>query len=75
MILSEVFERFAEESPVTVMARAALENALPPSSVDALFEDAREAAGAEMLAHELVARIHRDVCNTRRRRVIGHLEA
>src|SRR3954453_8689441 len=39
MILSEVFERFAEESPVTVMARAALENALPPSAVDALFED------------------------------------
>jgi Transposase DDE domain len=42
MILSEVFERFAEESPVTVMVRAALENALPPSSVDALFEDVAE---------------------------------
>jgi hypothetical protein len=42
MILSEVFERFAEESPVTVMARAALENALPPSAVDALFEDVAE---------------------------------
>jgi Transposase DDE domain len=42
MILSEVFERFAEESPVTVMARAALENALPPSVVDALFEEVAE---------------------------------
>lgn len=42
MILSEVFERFAEESPVTVMARAALEHALPPSTVDALFEDVAE---------------------------------
>src|SRR3954447_21151060 len=42
MILSEVFERFVEESPVTVMARAALENALPPSAVDALFEEAAE---------------------------------
>src|SRR3954468_13920616 len=42
MILSEVFERFVEESPVTVMARAALENALPPSAVDALFEDVAE---------------------------------
>lgn len=42
MILSEVFERFAEESPVTVMARAALENALPPSSVDLLFEEVAE---------------------------------
>jgi hypothetical protein len=42
MILSDVFERFAEESPVTVMARAALENALPPSAIDALFEDVAE---------------------------------
>ena len=42
MILSDVFDRFAEESPVTVMARAALENALPPSAVDALFEDVAE---------------------------------
>src|SRR4029079_6866723 len=42
MILSEVFERFAEESPITVMARAALENALPPSAIDALFEDVAE---------------------------------
>ncbi|MBV8075225.1 MAG: transposase [Planctomycetaceae bacterium] len=42
MILSEVFERFAEESPVTVMARAALENALPPSAIDALFEGVAE---------------------------------
>jgi hypothetical protein len=42
MILSEVFERFAEESPVSVMARAALENALPPCSIDALFEEVAE---------------------------------
>jgi hypothetical protein len=38
MILSQVFERFAEDCPVAVMARAAMENALPPSAVDALFE-------------------------------------
>jgi IS4 transposase len=42
MILNEVFERFAAVSPVTVMARAALENALSPSTVDALFEDVAE---------------------------------
>src|SRR5262249_1655738 len=42
MIRSEVFERFADESPLTVMARAALENALPPSAGDALFEDVAE---------------------------------
>jgi hypothetical protein len=42
MILGEVFQRFAEESPVSVMARAALENALTPTAVDALFEGAAE---------------------------------
>ncbi len=42
MILSEVFERFVEDSPVSVMARAVLENALAPAAVDALFEDVAE---------------------------------
>jgi Transposase DDE domain len=39
MIFSEVFERFVEDSPITVMTQALLENALPPSIVDQLFED------------------------------------
>ena len=39
MILDDVFERFAREAPVTVMARAALENALNPRALDQLFED------------------------------------
>lgn len=38
MILGEVFERFAKLSPITVMARAALEHALAPQAIDALFE-------------------------------------
>ena len=42
MILNEVFERFVEESPVSVMARAVLENALTPTAVDALFEGTAE---------------------------------
>jgi hypothetical protein len=42
MILSEVFERFVEDSPLTVMARATLENALPPSALDELFESVAE---------------------------------
>ncbi len=42
MILSEVFERFVEDSPVSVMAHAVLENALAPAAVDALFEDVAE---------------------------------
>jgi hypothetical protein len=39
MLLSAIFQRFVEDSPVTVMAQALLENALPPSAVDALFEE------------------------------------
>jgi IS4 transposase len=43
MILGEVFERFAQESPLTVMAQGVLENALNPAVVDRLFEDVAEA--------------------------------
>ena len=39
MILSDVFERFAQDSPLTVMARGLLENALNPATLDQLFED------------------------------------
>ncbi|HMB07039.1 MAG TPA: IS4 family transposase [Isosphaeraceae bacterium] len=42
MILGEVFERFVQDSPVSVMTQALLENALPPSTVDTLFEDVAE---------------------------------
>src|SRR3954469_7856951 len=38
MLLDFIFERFAQQSPVTVMARAALEHALSPQAIDALFE-------------------------------------
>jgi IS4 transposase len=43
MILGEVFERFAQESPLTVMAQGVMENALNPAIVDQLFEDVAEA--------------------------------
>jgi hypothetical protein len=42
MILREVFERFCEESPVTVMVRATLENVLSPQRLDALFAQAAQ---------------------------------
>ncbi|MBX6314742.1 MAG: transposase [Isosphaeraceae bacterium] len=42
MILGDIFERFAEQSPVTVMARAALQHALSPRAIDALFEHVAE---------------------------------
>lgn len=30
MILSDIFQRFVQDSPVTVMTQVILENALPP---------------------------------------------
>ena len=38
MILSDVFERFVEKSPISVMARATMEHALSTKSVDKLFK-------------------------------------
>src|SRR5215471_11831576 len=38
MIHSEVFQRFVEDAPVCVMVQALLETALPPTTIDALFE-------------------------------------
>jgi hypothetical protein len=38
MLLGPVFDRFAQKSPVSVMARATLERALCPEELDALFE-------------------------------------
>jgi hypothetical protein len=37
MMFSELFERFVRETPETVMARAAMERALAPEALDALF--------------------------------------
>jgi IS4 transposase len=42
MILSDIFERFAEDSPLSVMAQGVMENALSPNVVDRLFEDVAE---------------------------------
>ena len=39
MILSDVFERFSQDAPLSVMAQAIMENALNPQILDQLFED------------------------------------
>src|ERR671916_2112983 len=39
MILSDVFERFSRDSPLSVMAQGIMENALNPQILDQLFED------------------------------------
>jgi len=38
MILAKIFEQFVEKTPVTVMARATIEYALPSEQLDALFD-------------------------------------
>ena len=42
MILSDVFERFSQDAPLSVMAQGIMENALNPESLDRLFEDVAE---------------------------------
>ncbi len=39
MVFSDLFERFAADCPLPVMARATLENALNPRIIDQVFED------------------------------------
>jgi IS4 transposase len=42
MILGDVFERFSQDSPLSVMAQGIMENALSPQFLDQLFEDVAE---------------------------------
>jgi IS4 transposase len=42
LVLGEPFEQFAQQAPVCVMARAALEHALSPRAIDGLFERVAE---------------------------------
>ena len=42
MVMDAVVERFIEQSPITVMARLALQRALEPAWLDALFEQERQ---------------------------------
>ena len=39
MILSDIFERFSQDSPLSVMAQGVMENAMNPQILDQLFED------------------------------------
>lgn len=63
MLLGEVFDRFAAESPVRVMARAAFEHALPSEAVDAVFaEHADRQYTRELLFSQLVDLMGLVVC-------------
>src|SRR3954471_19322895 len=66
MVLDDIFERCAEQSPVTVMARAALEHALAPRAVDAIFEAAAERQYSRTLLFSTVVDLMGSVvCNIR----------
>ena len=66
MVLDDIFERFAAQSPVTVMARAALEHALDPGAIDALFEEvAQRHYTRTLLFSTVVDLMSTVVCNVR----------
>jgi hypothetical protein len=66
MVLSEVFERFIQGSPVAVMARVLMERALEPSVLDRLFRKAAtKQYEKELLFSSLVNLMALVVCGIR----------
>src|ERR1035437_1292643 len=66
MVLSDVFERFVKETPVSVMARALMERALEPSVLDGLFRrEAKQQYEKELLFSSLVNLMALVVCGIR----------
>ena len=67
MVLSKVFEKFAEGSPISVMARALMERALEPKALDALFrERAKRQYEKRLLFSSLVELMALVVCGMHR---------
>ena len=66
MIHSDIFERFVEDAPVCVMVQALMENALSPTTVDALFEHHAELQYTrELLFSDIVSLMSLVVCGIR----------
>ena len=66
MVIREVYERFAQESPVPVMVRGALEYALPPSFLDELsVEHAERQYQSDLLFSTVVEMMSLVVCKIR----------
>ena len=66
MILSDVFERFSQDSLLSVMAQGVTENALNPPVVDQLFEDvAQKQFTHELLFSTIVDQMSVVVCRIR----------
>jgi hypothetical protein len=67
VLLGPVFERFVKDSPLSVMARATLENVLPAADVDDLFErTAQTGYTRELLFSTLVDLMALVVCGPAR---------
>lgn len=66
MILSDVFERFSQDSPLSVMAQGVMENAMNPQVLDQLFEDhARKQFTNKLLFSTVVDLMSVVVCRIR----------
>jgi hypothetical protein len=66
MLLGQIFERFVQGSPITVMARVLMERALNPDQINELFSDAQVNQKArELLFSSLVDLMALVVCNIR----------
>jgi len=66
MLLGDVFERFARDCPLPVMAQGVLENALSPRIVDQLFEDvAQQQYARKLLFSSIVDLMSVVVCRIR----------
>ena len=66
MILGQVFERFIEESPVSVMVRGLLETILSPQKLDELFEkNSSTQYTKELLFSTVVEMMNMVVCGIR----------
>jgi IS4 transposase len=66
MIHSDIFQRFVEDSPVSVMTQALLENVLSPTTVDSLFEEHAESQYTrDLLFSDVVLLMSLVVCRIR----------
>lgn len=66
MILGQVFERFVEESPISVMVRGLLETILSPQKLDKLFEqNTTNQYTKELLFSTVVEMMNTVVCGIR----------
>jgi hypothetical protein len=67
MFFGKLFERFVQETPVTVMLRAVMENAFSAKAIDALFVDtATQQREGELLFSTVVDLLSLTVCGVRR---------